>query len=140
MRVERREGPTPAGGVYSEAIIDDAGRVVEVGEYDASGNSIARTYFEAPRFDRFNSETGLRPADSPREPVVTSDRLEGLAQKRGVKPSYNLSMRRPLYWWERLGRNARFNRVMSIGDWVTGIIFVVGWIAIAVWVIAQLVS
>jgi hypothetical protein len=78
VRVERRDGPTPAGGVYSEAIIDDAGRVVEVGEYDESGNSIARTYFEAPRYSRFTSETGLRPADEPREPVVTSDLLRDL--------------------------------------------------------------
>jgi hypothetical protein len=44
MTVERREGPTPAGGSYSEAIRDDEGRLVEIVEYDESGVPLARTY------------------------------------------------------------------------------------------------
>ncbi len=43
MTVERREGPTPAGGAYSEAIYVD-GRLVEIVEYDESGLPLVRTY------------------------------------------------------------------------------------------------
>ena len=43
MRIERREGPTPSGGSYSEAIFDEDGRVVEIAEYDASGESTGET-------------------------------------------------------------------------------------------------
>lgn len=42
--IERRDGPTPAGGVYSEAYTDLDGRVTEIVEYDAAGDAIARTY------------------------------------------------------------------------------------------------
>lgn len=43
--VVRREGPTPAGGAYSEAIFID-GELVEIIEYDQRGRRIASTYPE----------------------------------------------------------------------------------------------
>jgi hypothetical protein len=45
-----------------------------------------------------------------------------------------------MYWWERLQKSGRFNRVMTQVEWVTDIGFVLGWTAIAVWVIMRLVS
>ncbi len=78
MTVERRDGPTPSGGAYSEAYVDVNGRVVEIVEYDASGDAIARTYGEWLRADRFNSETGLAPASTPRVSIVASDLLRHL--------------------------------------------------------------
>ena len=44
MTVEKRKGPTPAGGAYSEAIYDGDGRLVEIVEYDETGVPVARTY------------------------------------------------------------------------------------------------
>jgi hypothetical protein len=41
-------GPTPAGGVRSVAVIDGAGRIVEITEYDADGQAIMRTYAAPP--------------------------------------------------------------------------------------------
>lgn len=43
-RVERHNGPTPAGGAYSEAYIANDGGIVEVVEYNAEGRAITRTY------------------------------------------------------------------------------------------------
>jgi hypothetical protein len=37
-------GPTPAGGVRSVLIVDGAGRIVEITEYDADGRAIMRSY------------------------------------------------------------------------------------------------
>ena len=42
--VQEEIGPTPAGGVRSVLIIDGAGRIVEITEYDADGQAIMRTY------------------------------------------------------------------------------------------------
>lgn len=42
--VREEIGPTPAGGVRAELIIDGAGRIVEITEYDADGQAIMRTY------------------------------------------------------------------------------------------------
>jgi hypothetical protein len=48
VRVERRDGPTPAGGAYSEAHTAQDGTAVEIVEYDADGRAIARTYASRP--------------------------------------------------------------------------------------------
>jgi len=37
-------GPTPAGGVRAVALINAAGQIVEITEYDAHGEAIGRTY------------------------------------------------------------------------------------------------
>jgi len=42
--VQEHIGPTPAGGVRSVAVVDAAGRIVEITEYDADGEAILRTY------------------------------------------------------------------------------------------------
>ena len=42
--VQEEIGPTPAGGVRSVLIIDGAGQIVEITEYDADGQAIMRTY------------------------------------------------------------------------------------------------
>ena len=42
--IEEHIGPTPAGGVRSVAVVNAAGQIVEITEYDADGQDIQRTY------------------------------------------------------------------------------------------------
>jgi hypothetical protein len=42
--VQEHFGPTPAGGVRSVAVLNVAGRIVEITEYDAGGQEILRSY------------------------------------------------------------------------------------------------
>jgi hypothetical protein len=58
VKVERRDGPTPAGGAYSIAVyLDEQSREVEKGrrvaqlavtEYDADGGRLAETWLVRP--------------------------------------------------------------------------------------------
>jgi hypothetical protein len=94
VRCERSGGPTPSGGAYSEAIIDDEGRIVEIVECDASGKPIARTYGESSRADRFNSESWLVPASMPRVLIVASDLLRDLGVSRAPRDAQRSSVAR----------------------------------------------
>lgn len=112
-----REGPTPAGGVRSEAYLTDAhglptddpkaAAAVEIVEYDAGGEEIARTYgrtditpvgvdsgmddedldaFQGATWDLYVSRGGIV------KPVETLDELRSLLDADALGPAFRTTV------------------------------------------------
>ncbi len=58
---ERRYWSTPSGGVYTTAITDGEGNVVEIHEHDEDGNVIGRVYADRPEATRILDPSGAAP-------------------------------------------------------------------------------